>query len=221
MKKLYILLFAICAISLFNSCDTESEISFLESAEDLGFTGSQEDIINFLSQETYNSLLELGIPINTGSTPPNVEGVFRMSPNVLENSNIVDESFEIGHQFADQILYFSNQDQEELSIDYSGRQVDGNNNVINTETGLISYISGNGNSFTVIIKIEATSTDSAGNQVITVQGIVISGTITATGIQNARKAFVIIEKTGDVNDEFIDEGEGRLLKDEDGFSNRE
>lgn len=219
MKKLYILLLTVIAVLFLNSC-VESEISFFEDAEKLGFTGSEDDIIDFITQDAYNSLLELGVPINTGGNPPNVEGAFRMDPNVLERSNVEGETFEIGDLFADTKYYFSNQDLEDLSIGYYTETIDDQGNIISTASGVKSFISGSGNKFTIIVRTEGASQGSSG-PVNFVNGVVVSGTLNTDGVQDMKYAFVIIEKTGDVNDEFIDEGEGRLFRDEDGFSFRE
>lgn len=218
MKKLYILL-TLSAAFFLNSC-VESEISFFEDAEALGFTGSEDDIIDFLSRDAYNSLLDLGIPINTGSTPPNVEGAFRMTPYILENSNVENENFEIGDLFADNKFYFSNQDLIDLSIDFYKETINENGIIISTESGVESFISGTGSNFTIFVKTEGYSQGSSG-QVHFVNGVAVSGTLTTDGIQNMKYAFVIIEKTGDVDGEFINEGEGRLFEDADGFSFRE
>ncbi|AFL79888.1 hypothetical protein Aeqsu_0375 [Aequorivita sublithincola DSM 14238] len=217
MKKLYILFFAISASLFLNSC-VESEISFLESAEELGFTGSTADIKKFLSDEAYNSILDLGIPINTGANPPDVEGAFLMSPYILEKTNIEDD-FDIGYRFADKKCYFSNQDLEELSIDFFSETINADGEILSTETGLESFISGSGNNFTIIIKIKGKSQGSSG-PVNFINGLAISGTLTSGGIKNMENAFVVIEKTGDIDDEFIDVGEGRLIVDGDNFSDR-
>src|SRR5690606_23325657 len=220
MKKLYILL-TLCAAFFLNSC-VESEKSFFEDAEEFGFTGSQDDIIDFLSQDAYNSLLDLGIPINTGDTPPNVEGAFRMTPYILENSNVENENFEIGDLFADNKFYFSNQNFETLSIDFYKETINDNGVLISTETGLFgkSFISGSGNKFTIFVKTEGFSEGSSG-QVHFINGVAVSGTLAADGVQDMKHAFVILEKTGDVNGEFINEDEGRLFEYADGLSFRE
>src|SRR5690606_6388745 len=176
--------------------------------------------IDFLSQDAYNSLLDLGIPINTGSTPPNVEGAFRMTPYILESSNVENENFEIGDLFADNKFYFSNQNFETLSINFYKETINENGVIISTEAGLESFISGSGDKFTIFVKTEGFSEGSSG-QVHFINGVAVSGTLTTDGVQDMKHAFVIIEKTGDVNDKFIDEGEGRLFEDADGFSFRE
>ncbi|HLU80728.1 MAG TPA: hypothetical protein VK010_01515 [Flavobacteriaceae bacterium] len=216
MKKLYTLLLVLGSVFTLNSC-YESEISFLESAEDLGFTGSEEDIIQFLSKDAYNNLLALGVTVHTGSTPPFINGQYLMSPYVLASTNISGD-YDIGFQFANNIVQISNQNNEDLSVNYYSYQVDENGNVITQEYGNESFITGTGSNFTVIIKTESSSTDSQGNYVNMIMGIAISGTVQNGYIQNLQKAFIVIEESGDINGEFIDKGEGRLIVDGDGFS---
>lgn len=215
MKKIYTLLLVLGSVFTLNSC-YESEISFLDSAEELGFTGSEDDIIQFLSRDAYENLLALGVTVHTGSTPPLLNGQYLMSPFILSNSNISGD--EIGNQYAHNITQISNQNNEDLSVDYYGFQVDDNGSIVTQEYGVASFISGNGNNFTVIIKTESSSTDSQNNTVIMDMGIAITGTLYNGYIQNMEYAFIVIDKTGDVNDEYVEIGEGRLFVDGDGIS---
>lgn len=219
MKKIiYILTLAITVLSV-SSC-TESEVSFLDLSGDLGFTGSTEDIQEFLSLEAYQSLIDLGVPINTGSNPPEIEGRYLMSPNALKNTNIPSDPFDIGHIFANKEITFTNQNNDDLSIAYFGRQIDANGTQINSESSTESFISGNGDSFTVITRVEGEISGNNGT-IFTTQGLAISGSISSVGVLNIDYAFVLISKTNDIDDEIIDEGEGRAFEDLDGLAERQ
>jgi hypothetical protein len=216
MKKiLYILSIITIALTL-SSC--ESETSILDISEELGFTGTTEDIQSFLGADNYQALLDLGVTVYNGNTPPTITGSYIISPNTLSASNIPDETFEVGTIFFDEIISFVNQDNTELSIDYSARTIDSEGNTVSSAVGVESFISGSDDNFTVIIKINSTSIGDEGNTISFVQGLAISGTKTVSGILNIEKGFIIITKNGDTFDEFIDEGEGRLLVDGDEIS---
>ncbi|PVW14539.1 hypothetical protein [Marixanthomonas spongiae] len=220
MKKSYIYITLFISLLGLASCDVESEASFLEDGEDLGFTGTEDDIIDFLTEDAYQGLLDLGITVNTGNTPPEVEGTYLMSPFTLKATNIPGDGYETGDVFLDKLISLFGQDNESLKIEYSGSQIDSDGNSVSTETGVESYITGSGNNFTIIVKTSGTSPGSSG-PVTFINGIAISGSIGQNGIIDAEYGLIIIEKNDDVNDEYIDEGEGRLFEDLDGLSNRQ
>lgn len=194
---------AILFISL-NSCESDSEISFTEVSGEIGFTGTNEDIIDFLTPEVYNVMLDLGLDINTGSTPQNITGVFLASPYCLISSTNPDTQGNC--DFADFELTFLNQNSEDLQISYNSRQIDSDGNVIFSESGA-GFISGDfdGN-FTVIVK--AISGDGSEN------ATAFSGRISEEGIFNYQDIFV-----ADISD--TDNLSGALFSDEDGLAVRQ
>tara|TARA_R100001369_G_C3306103_1_gene166544 strand:- start:277 stop:939 length:663 start_codon:yes stop_codon:yes gene_type:complete len=220
MKKSYLYITLFISLLGLSSCDVDSEASFLEDGEDLGFTGTEDDIIDFLTEDAYQGLLDLGITVNTGDTPPNVVGSYLISPNVLKATNIPNDGYEPGDAFFDKRISLFSQNDDDLSIQYTGAQIDPDGNTTSTETGTESYITGSGNNFTIIVRTSGTSPGSSGPVSLT-NGIAISGTIDQDGIIDVEFGLIIIEKTGDIDDEFIDEGEGRLFEDFDGFSDRQ
>lgn len=220
MKKSYLYITLFISLLGLSSCDTDSEASFLEDGEDLGFTGTEDDIIDFLTEDAYQGLLDLGINVNTGNTPPDVVGSYLISPNVLKATNIPDDGFDIGDGFFDKRISFFSQDNDDLSIEYNGAQIDPEGNVTSTETGTESFITGSGNNFTIIIRTSGVNQTGSGNTVSITNGLAISGTISEEGILNVESGFIIIEKSGDTEDELIDEGEGRLFEDQDGLTER-
>lgn len=229
MKKILYISSMFCLLLIGNSCVVDSEVSFLAEAEGLGFTGTQEQIEDFfqIDSGTFNELLNLGISINEGSTPPIIEGTFEVSPNELGSSNITSdiedtpEGINIGDIFLDNVVTFSNQNEETRSISYSAQQLDGSGNPVNSSFGLESLISGNGDRFTVVIRISGSSTGSEDNPVTFITGVAISGSISSEGILSYQEAFVLTEKEGDTFDDFIDVGEGRRFIDSDGVADRQ
>lgn len=210
----YILLFFSMA-TLLTSC--ESEVSLLDDLEALGFQGTEQDIIAFLSEDAYNGLLDLGITINKGNTPPVTGGTYLMSPYVLQASNIPDESFPVGHVFADYAVSIYGQDSEH-SISFQSFHVYNDGSTGQYTNSEIARISGSGSRFTIIAKAIVTDQDSYGNVVTIETGYVFSGRVASYGIEDMQNAIIVISKQGDSYGEFIDVGEGRFFVDEDGIS---
>ena len=59
--------------------------------EELRYNGLTEDINDFLPEEILDEIKDLGLTIHTGTSPPNIEGVFSVIPLVLKNSNRPDD----------------------------------------------------------------------------------------------------------------------------------
>ena len=85
-----------------------------------------------------------------------------------------------------------------------------------TGEGFGSFISGQGDNFTVYVKVDAT--DARGHELL--QTEIYSGTLEANGIRNLQRSLFMVDDKGDPNNEYIDNGQGRLAKDEDGFSEK-
>src|SRR5680860_77220 len=64
-------------ILLFNSCCRNCDEYSVETAE---FDGSRKAIEEFYSPDLVEALVDLGFNLNVGSTPPNVEGNYFISP---------------------------------------------------------------------------------------------------------------------------------------------
>ncbi len=82
--------------------------------------------------------------------------------------------------------------------------------------GFGSFISGQGNNFTVYVKIDAE--DTKGHKLL--QTEVYSGTLEQGGIRNLQRSLFMIDDKGDPNGEYIENGQGRLVEDGDGFSEK-
>ena len=180
----YIYKLTIVSLSLLlASCFAESEVNLIESAEDLGFTfsGSEEDIEEFLSEDVLSLMIDLGLEINTGSSPLNLIGTYVASPYCRLSSTNPDAS--LGCGFSDFFVQFSNQNEESLTIDYQGFQLDEFDNITFFESGS-GFISGDLNGdFTIIVRAENPET---GNENATA----FSGRITSQGIQFYQDIFV-------------------------------
>ncbi|GHC55398.1 hypothetical protein [Ulvibacter litoralis] len=202
MKKfIYIVMIAFTALSI-SSC-AESEVSFLDLSGDLGFTGSSADIEEFLTSPVYNVMSDLGLNINPGSEPVNLEGTFSANPYCAVNST--NPNANIGCNYTPWFITFSNQNNETLTINYYGRQIDLEGNVSSEESGS-GLISGDAaGNFSVIVK---------GSGATGTNATVFSGRITFDGILGYQDIFVPnIEGTSDLS--------ATLFNDEDGLAERQ
>jgi hypothetical protein len=147
-------------------------------------------------------LLQLGIKVNHGNNPPNIEGTYFVSPDILIRSNFYD-SYSPGYQFVDMQLTFSNQDNAKMTVDVDF--IEGSS----ISSGINSFITGDGMKFSVFSEMIRT-TDGAR----TVR--IYSGEITSSGIRNFYQALIITVEGSNT----IRRGQGRLVYDGDGFSEK-
>jgi hypothetical protein len=154
-----------------------------------------------IPHDLLEDLLELGIEVNHGNNPPNIEGTYFMSPSILVRSNFND-GYSPGYQFNDIQLIFSNQDNAKMTVDVGRIESDTTYSAIN------SFITGEGTKFSVFS--ETTGTD--GSRSVNIY----SGEITSSGIRNFSMALIMtVEGTNTIN-----RGQGRLVYDSDRFSEK-
>jgi len=168
-----------------------------------------EDITEVISEDIFNEIIDLNMPLNGGVTPPNIEGKYFVSPFILKSSNIPED--QAGREFIDYTYSFSQQNMENNSIIVSQASSDGL-----IANGLGSYISGSDKSFTIFTELEINEAN--GSKAITAE--VISGEISTEGIVNFHKTIIMLDNYGD-DDTYIENGQGRTCIDSDGLSNRE
>jgi len=65
----------------------------------------------------------LGIQMNLGDNPPNIEGTFFVDPIVLQATTIVDNQVPIGNVFEPLVVTFSNQNNASRTLDDQHRFV--------------------------------------------------------------------------------------------------
>jgi hypothetical protein len=174
-----------------------------------GVNGLTADINNLIDQKYIDQLRSLGMPINSGYTPPNVNCIFSVTPMVLKNTNIPNDNYSIGYQINDERIQFSLQDNTKLTVkvDYiSGTTT-------TTSTG--SFIVGSGNDFTIFSK--TVSTDNNGVKTTMVE--IFSGTMDTNSVRNFYNGLIMIDNGGD-NAHYILNGQGRVFWDKDGVSEK-
>lgn len=175
---------------------------------------TEPEIENVIPEDLVNKMSEK-ITIYRGTNPPMIEGCYFIDPFVTVYCE--DEGnggFEVGHVMNSYIIRFLNQDNLYQTLDYEGKSY----NLASSEKGEGAFISGSGNNFTVFFSTIGTTKTNNGHTVSDKTALIISGTKTSSGIKNLYYAFVMIEKSGDVDGELMNEGVYRVFKDEDGLS---
>lgn len=163
---------------------------------------------DFIPDDILKAIEDNGQVIYKGFNPPALEGKYFMSPVVLVSSNF-DDPLQPGFQFVDAVIGFLDFNPNKLTIKVTVDEAG-----ITDGEGYGSFISGEGNNFTVYVKVE--SKDTNGHKVI--HADVYSGTIEPSGIRNLQRSYFMIDDKGDPNNDYIEIGQGRLAVDQDGFS---
>lgn len=151
----------------------------------------------------YLSELKKHMTINEGVNPPNVEGIFLIAPAVLHYDSYYAEGVD---SFSNTYIEFYNQDVANRTL--KTREQGGND-----AQGTGSYISGEGNNFSVFLNNSGKSGSTTFKT-----AVIISGTMTANGIKNLYYGFLMLEKGDDPKNEIMDPGRYRIIKDKDGIS---
>ncbi|GHU29066.1 hypothetical protein FACS1894172_15470 [Spirochaetia bacterium] len=171
--------------------------------------GLTEDIQNLIPLDILEAIEDLGIEINEGKNPPNIEGTYLVSTLQLVRNTT---GISITKQW-DKYVTFSGQNNKTLTInaDYT-MQTD--NGPMNSE-GPGSFIVGEGNKFTVVVD---GTREQGGYTAKTVE--IFSGEISDAGIINYHWAVMMIDDSGDPLNIWIPNSTGYSKRDSDGFSKR-
>jgi hypothetical protein len=176
-----------------------------ESKGKLDDNGLTPDINQLVPEAILDEMKDLGMPINTGDSPPSIENIYHVAPFILKSSNR--ESDSPGYQFADLRVQYSEQNNDNLTVtvDYVNGPEEGN--------GLGGFIVGDNNQFTVFAEINATSYGETAMMVF-----VMSATLGEDGLDDFYFANFMVDNNGNPSGYWIEEGEGRVIYDSDGFS---
>ncbi len=172
--------------------------------------GFSTQILNIIPQEKIDSLSALGIKIYDGFNPPDIEGIYLISPFVLTIPYGPDDNLSVGYQFSDYKYRFYDFDPDSLKVKVDTKNVNGGD----VSTGVAGFLSGNGEGFTMFAELKGISSGISNSQVA-----IISGRFVGSGIENFQYAFYIKEK-----DEapgagtLIPLGTGRVVVDGDSIS---
>jgi len=169
--------------------------------------GLSSKINAIISQDVLNDLQNRGMKINSGHAAPSIEGIFKFSPTTLRSPYGPSDNYYVGQVVADYKYRFYNQHGDECNMDFKSEGIDHG-------TGYASYLSGEGDKFTLFSQAIGTA-----NGVDYKMVSILSGELTAGGIKDFQLAFVLTEKDGDEsNDYLMPAGKGRIFYDGDYFS---
>lgn len=178
------------------------------SSDDDGFQGSDFDgsyaaIEQLIGSSVLDSLSNLGMVINRGAMPPNIEGKYLFSPAILDTSSVSGDI--IGEVYNDADLEFSEQDNINLTIVFDGIEAMGHEH-----SGSGGFISGDGDYFSVFLINESDFDGYIGETIF-----VVSAKKLEDGLTNFQLAFYMVDNGG--NPATIPNGSGRIFVDGDDF----
>lgn len=180
---------------------------------ELRANGLTDDINNLVPQSIIDELRRLGMPINSGYTPPTINGIFSFSPNIMVNTNIVDD-FEIGSIFGSMRVQFSSQNNTAFTVNIEYVEVNSSGTILSTSVGNGSLIVGSGQAFTAFGKV--TSAHPTGEVADVV--IIFSGNLGTNNILNFYHSLFMLDNHG--YSTLISNGSGRVFYDSDGVSEK-
>lgn len=182
--------------------------------EEYRANGLTNDINNLVPQSIIDEMKRLGMPVNTGTTPPTVNGIFQLKPSILKGTNIPND-YAIGSEFAYLRVQFAGQNNTALTVNVEFTEVNSSGTIISSSVGNGSFVVGNGQSFTVFVKILYT----ASNGTTCDEVIIFSGTLAVNSINNFHYSLFMLDNHGR-NDLYITAGQGRVFWDNDGVSEK-
>jgi hypothetical protein len=168
--------------------------------------GLTREITDLVPAEILEEMIALGMPINGGINPPVLNATYLGSPFILISSNRPGDY--AGQLFSDYQVTFSGQKNNDLTImvDYLSGPESG--------TGIGSFIVGEGCKFSVFVEINSFHTGGTTAKFVHV----ISGSLVNNGIEDMYFANFMIDNNGNSQGIWIENGEGRIIHDQDGFS---
>lgn len=173
-----------------------------------GYEGISPKIQGIISAALLDKFSGLGLKINRGQAPPNIEGIFMDNPQTLMVPIEGNDPYPVGKVDKDYKFKFYDQVNDDVKMSYK--------DAVNVDkgAGIGSFISGSGNAFTLYAQTTGTESGVAYKAVM-----IVSGEITAQGIKDFQFAAILIEKTGDTNNNILQPvGTGRIWKDGNGMA---
>jgi hypothetical protein len=159
----------------------------------------------YISNAQLRTLDDLGLPVNEGKTPPDIEGTYLCDSLELYGTNIADD-FPLGTGFANMVITFYNQGYDgSVLVSYTQGSESG--------SGLGAFVSGSGSDFSVYAQITGTSSG-----IDFEDAMVFSGTMSAGGIQDFMYGFIMTDKGSDPYDDLIEVGDARVFEEWDSLA---
>ena len=190
-----------------------SHDTYLESELE-SITTYEEKFDERMTQEIpqeYLSKMSAYMPIYSGNTPPNIEGVYNMSPCVMVYDS--NGSFEPGHKFNSVVTELTNQNMSQNTLTYRDEEIKSNGTVSSSSNKAEAKIVGNGDNFTMFVVITSNSTNGSWTKIASL----LSGIKTSSGIKDFYEGFVMLDKYDPDNNK-MKIGQFRIINDQDGLS---
>lgn len=169
----------------------------------------KKQIQNIIPDQYLDSLKKLGLTINTGINPVNLEGFYAVNPLILKATNIAND-VAIGYRFTDAKLKLFNQDEN------FGIRLIGKGFLATADTSIVTAISGTGKDFTVYGKVRSQRNGKQADF-----AIIISGTMEGNFIKDFKYGLICISnKNIQTNNDFIKEGQARFIVESDQSADR-
>lgn len=184
----------------------ESELESITTYEEK----FDERITQEIPQE-YLSKMSAYMPIYSGNTPPNIEGVYNMSPCVMVYDS--NGSFEPGHKFNSVVTELTNQNMSQNTLTYRDEEIKSDGTVSSSSNKAEAKIVGNGDNFTMFVVITSNSTNGSWTKIASL----LSGIKTSSGIKDFYEGFVMLDKY-DPDNKKMKIGQFRIINDQDGMS---
>ena len=160
---------------------------------------------DFLTPEEKSTLQDQGLTIYTGLNPPNVEGYYYA--NSLETADGGMSFINYSYRYFDQT--------SGLSIKSSHISEDGTD----VAEGKGAFIAGTGSTFSIYM--ESVSEIDEGTHIVRFESArIYSGTISANGIIGFQFGFIVTDKQNDLNNNFMNVGDTRVIYETDGLAER-
>ena len=190
-----------------------SHDTYLESELE-SITTYEEKFDERMTQEIpqeYLSKMSAYMPIYSGNTPPNIEGVYNMSPCVMVYDS--NGSFEPGHKFNSVVTELTNQNMSQNTLTYRDEEIKSDGTVSSSSNKAEAKIVGNGDNFTMFVVITSNSTNGSWTKIASL----LSGIKTSSGIKDFYEGFVMLDKY-DPDNTKMKIGQFRIINDQDGMS---
>lgn len=170
--------------------------------------------INKVVPEWLLEMMEPYIPIYEGDNPPIIEGTYLLSPQKLFYDS--SKQYSSGRVFADNYLFFTDQDEVKDTINFVGFEVNSYGDIISEKYGEGAFISGDGNNFSIFFDTYGENHYNDGDT-YSQTALIVSGTKTSTGISDIYYAFAMVDKY-DPNNHLMAIGTFRVFIDGDGMT---
>ncbi len=189
-------------VFFFSGCMSDGAETIVLPDQNQGWGGPPSSVIPDAIREQFESLM----PIYSGATPPDISGQYVSNPHTLVGSS--DGDYSPGYVFGDRYMAFFTGANGKVS--YQGKQGSGTS----ASEEVIIEVIGSGNDFTAYL---VTTGESGG--IWNKMSVVISGTLTSSGISNFHYAFIMLEKD-DPQNELVDVNTYRIFKDGNGLAEK-